>query len=261
MALANDSRRSLGRLQSCLLARLVRDRWLQRQPADEAAEILFRRAVELRYPEDKVWGEEQGAPSNWSGDGWVIDPVDGTHNFLAGIPLFSISVAWVKSGEPQLGWVVDPIRGEWFEAVRGGGVVRGGPGPAPFIKPGTVPVLALSPRWRRKHPNWRSSLPKPFKERSLGSIALEMAWISQGRLGAGAWSRGRPWDIAAGVLLVEESRGRVAFGNGPGRLAVALDTKPIESSIVAVSATACRWLSPLLQAPSGPSFDSLHGGE
>lgn len=250
MNLSNDPRRSFGRIQSCSLARQIKDLWIAREPADEIVETLFRQEVERHFPGDRVWGEELGGPSDWSGDGWIIDPVDGTRNYLAGVPLFSISIAWVQSGEPQLGWVVDPIRGEWFEAVRGRGLLRGGPGPAPIRRKPPLEVLALSPRWRRIHRNWRKNVEGDFKERSLGSIALEMAWIAHGRFAAGAWSRGRPWDIAAGTLLIEESRGQVVIGKHQGRHRFAAKIEPIDTSIVAVSANAGGWLPVLLKASS-----------
>jgi len=199
------------------LSTLVRDRFLQGRSADVESEQLFRSEVGRSFPEDPVEGEELGSDPGAEQDGWLIDPLDGSTNHGQGIPLFAVSIAYRIAGTAMLGWVSDPMRGEWFEAVLGQGLDSGGnvPTSATSHQP---PIICLSPRWRGVHCCWRDHLPRGIKQRSFGTIALEMAWIATGRLQAGAWYRTHPWDVCAGELLIRESGGEVidVTGGGPG---------------------------------------------
>lgn len=210
-------RRSFGRRILASLSRLVHDRFQQNLPADVESETYFRRELSRAFPDDLVHGEELGSAPGADRHGWIIDPLDGSTNHRRGIPLFAVSIAYVDQGLPQLGWVADPVRGEWFESHRGGGVLRGGPGPS-YSAIADPLVLCCSDRWLHTFPRWLESIPGPCKIRSLGSIALEMAWIASGRIQGGAWYRTQPWDVAAGQLLIEESGGEVlsVTGAGPG---------------------------------------------
>ncbi|MDE0960517.1 MAG: inositol monophosphatase [Planctomycetota bacterium] len=215
-------RRSFGRRILAALSRLVRDRFQQNRPADVESERYFRKELEKQFPEDLVHGEELGAAPGADHQGWIIDPLDGSTNHRRGIPLFAISIAYIENGTPLLGWISDPVRGEWFEAHHRGGILRGGPGPT-YSGVADPRVLCCSDRWIQKFPRWIESIPEPVKVRSLGSIALEMAWIASGRIQGGAWYRTQPWDVAAGQLLIRESGGEVltVSGAGPGaRIAV-----------------------------------------
>ncbi|MGE4619042.1 MAG: inositol monophosphatase [Planctomycetota bacterium] len=201
-------RRSFARQVIGQMSRLVKDRYISGSPADVESEQLFRSQVSRRFPNDPVAGEELGYDPGSDHNGWLVDPLDGSSNHSQGIPLFAVSIAYRIKGKTVLGLISDPVRGEWFEALDGKGICCGGPSPA--RKPASGPaVICLSPRWRAAYPDWRQQLPSGTKQRSLGSIALEMAWISQGRIQAGAWFRTHPWDVCAGDLLIQESGGRV----------------------------------------------------
>jgi myo-inositol-1(or 4)-monophosphatase len=201
-------RRSFARQVIAQMSRLVKDRFMAGRPADVESEELFRAEVSGRFPDDPVAGEELGFDPGSDQYGWLIDPLDGSSNHSQGIPLFAVSIAYRIHGETVLAIISDPVRGEWFEAIAGKGVSCGGP--APFRRAVSTPsIICLTPRWRAAYPSWRQQLPRGLKQRSLGSIALEMAWISQGRLRAGAWYRTQPWDVCAGELLIQESGGCV----------------------------------------------------
>ena len=210
-------RRAFGRQMICQLSRLVNDRFQQRLAADVESEQRFRDQVSQKFPDDPVAGEELGSDPGADQNGWLIDPLDGSTNHSQGIPLFAVSIAYRTDGVTLLGWVSDPVRGEWFEGLKGKGVLCGG-SISPSGYPGKVPMICLSPRWRGAHPTWREHLPRGLKQRSIGSIALEMAWIAAGRVDAAAWYRTQPWDVCAGELLIQESGGKVIDipNGGPG---------------------------------------------
>lgn len=203
-----SARRAFGRQMISQLSRLVHDRFRHNLPADEESEQYFRDQVRLKFPNDPVAGEEFGSDSGSDHNGWLIDPLDGSTNHCRGIPVFAISLAYRIDGEAVLGWVSDPVRGEWFEAVKGRGIFLGG-AQALRNTPSDIPLICLSPRWRGSHPTWRNHFPRGIKQRSIGTIALEMAWIAAGRVDAAAWYRTNPWDVCAGELLIKESGGQV----------------------------------------------------
>jgi myo-inositol-1(or 4)-monophosphatase len=175
--------------------------------ADVAAETAIRRVLAERRPDDAILGEEGGATS---GDGelrWVIDPLDGTINFLFGIPQFAVSVACEDAQGPLVGVVLDPIRDECFTASRTGpaqldgeaiaaserselatALVATGFGYDAGVRAGQAEVLSRV-------------LPRVRDIRRAGAAALDLAWCACGRYDA-YYERGvKPWDHAAGGLI------------------------------------------------------------
>ena len=199
-------RRSHGRQVLAQLSRLVKERFLEGRDADEESEQLFRDLTREKFPDDPISGEELGVVDDTDTTGWIIDPLDGSTNHSRGIPIFAVSIAYRHQGKTQLGWISDPVRGEWIEAVAGKGTVSGGLHPVSPTR-ADIPMIHLTPRWRKKRPRWRNFLPSNIKHRTLGSIALEMAWVATGRLDAAAWYRTHDWDVAAGMLIIQESGG------------------------------------------------------
>lgn len=182
---------------------------------DEILEGEFRRALRERFPDDPVIGEELPPRHEWSGTGWLVDPIDGTTNLRHGLPWFCTSLCYVIDGVPTLGWVVDPSRREVFEAIRGrGATVQGATVEGERLdlrdRPAS-PLVCIGRRYRRRHPGWRAHVQPGSKDRLLGATALELAWIARGVLGAGAWARSRVFDIAAGWLLLDEA-GAIRIG-------------------------------------------------
>src|SRR5436853_417222 len=192
--------------------------------ADKAAEEAVLRILRERAPGTKVLAEESGA----QGEGdicFVVDPLDGTTNYAHGIPIFACTVGAEENGVVVAGCTVDPMRGETF--VAGGGLgaeVRTETGSRPLRVSAAAElveaVLCTGFPYgdRDKLPRMIAAFGK-FTElargsRRLGSAAIDLAWVAAGRLD-GFWEMGlRPWDVAAGQLLVEEAGGRVTRFDG-----------------------------------------------
>jgi myo-inositol-1(or 4)-monophosphatase len=174
--------------------------------ADLEAEAAIRRLLADRRPGDAILGEEEGATG--SGDlRWVVDPLDGTINFLFGIPAFAVSVACEDADGAVAGVVLDPIRGECFEATRSGTPTLNGSA----INASTRSELATAMvatgfgydaavRARQATVVARV-LPRVRDIRRFGAAALDLAWCACGRWDA-YYERGvKPWDVAAGTLM------------------------------------------------------------
>lgn len=186
--------------------------------ADRRAEEILRRELGKARPEFSMLLEESGAIGDPNSENrWIVDPLDGTTNFLHGIPHFAISIAHEEYGELVAGMIYEPLRDELFWAVRGGGAylnnrrlrvsARRYIGDAvlatgiPFgDRPGKnevlaalVPVMAHTAGLRR-----------------FGAASLDLAFVAAGRYDA-FWEFGlAPWDVAAGILLVREAGGFVS---------------------------------------------------
>ena len=192
--------------------------------ADRAAEHAISELLRRERPDDGLVGEEGAAAPGRSGRRWVVDPLDGTTNFLYGIPHWAVSVALEDEHGPLAGLVLDPWRDELFRAERGHGaeMVRGGSRPAPvrplrvrddtplersLIATGFAYDAALRETQARTIVH---VVPRVRDVRRAGAAALDLAWVAAGRLD-GYWERGlNEWDWAAGKLLVVEAGGAVA---------------------------------------------------
>ena len=181
---------------------------------DRAAEAEIIRELRRAFPAHAILAEESGAQGK-SRHVWVIDPLDGTHNYLRGIPHFSVSIALLENGEPMHAVVYDPLRDELFTASRGDGAylndrrirasTRGQLGGA---------LLGTGfPFRQRAHLDAQLGMTKALLGeaedlRRSGSAALDLAYVANGRFD-GFFEIGlKPWDMAAGCLLVREAGGR-----------------------------------------------------
>jgi myo-inositol-1(or 4)-monophosphatase len=174
--------------------------------ADIAAEAAIRDVLASRRPDDAILGEEGGA----SGEGellWLVDPLDGTINYLYGIPAFCVSVACERVGEGLAGVVYDPVREECFSATRSGeatlnGSVLDGPTGAQL----STAMIATgfgyeAPVRARQAEVLERVLPRVRDIRRVGAAALDLAWTACGRFDA-YYERGvKRWDVAAGSLI------------------------------------------------------------
>jgi len=179
--------------------------------ADLASEAAIRALLRDERPADGYLGEEGSARTTESGLEWVVDPLDGTVNFLYGIPQWSVSVA-VRDGDGTLaGAVLDPCRGELFTAtragpaqLRAGGVERtlSGP-PGRDLRHALVASgLAYDARVRAAQGPVLSRLGAEVRDlRRFGSAALDLCWTAAGRYDAYFERTVKPWDIAAGELI------------------------------------------------------------
>ena len=191
---------------------------------DGLAEAEIVKELRRANPEYAILGEEGGAQKGNRGASrytWVIDPLDGTSNYLHGIPHWCVSIALLENGEPLHGVVFDPLRNELFTASRGSGAVlnerRIRIGERNELN-GAMLITGFPPRERARAPAQLECLRELLVEaedvRRTGSAALDLAWVACGRADAYFEAGVQPWDIAAGVLLVREAGGRVCDFRG-----------------------------------------------
>lgn len=192
--------------------------------ADREVEALIRSRLAAERPDDGFLGEESGAEAGRSGITWVVDPIDGTVNYAYGMPQYNVSIAAVE-GDPTPGsWtalagaVHAPALGETFHAARGhgswlgdsrlavtsdvsaGALLATGFGYDPATHDGDLATVRLV-------------MPMARDLRRMGSAALDLAYVAAGRLD-GYFERGlKPWDLAAGALLVTEAGGVVSLSD------------------------------------------------
>jgi len=187
---------------------------------DQAAEQLIIETILSSYPEHSFLGEESGE-SGKSDYQWVIDPIDGTTNFVRKIPHWAISIACKHRGKTQIGVVYDPSKQELFTAVKGRGAqVDSKKMRVSNTKGLEHSLLATGFPFRDEQrlteylDVFARLFPYCSDMRRAGSAALDLAYVAAGRFD-GFWEFGlSPWDTAAGVLLVEESGGLVADMQG-----------------------------------------------
>ena len=184
--------------------------------ADRAVERLLVSALARARPADGILGEEGGATEGTSGVRWVLDPIDGTVNYLYDIPQWAVSIGVETADGAQVGVVYDPSKDELWQAVRGGGAVRNG---AP-LRCSAVTSLAqalvgtgFGYDARRREAQalpLPDLLPKVRDIRRLGAGSLDLCAVAAGRLD-GYYEQGlSPWDLSAGGLIATEAGARVA---------------------------------------------------
>jgi myo-inositol-1(or 4)-monophosphatase len=180
---------------------------------DRACEAEIVREIRRFYPDHAFLCEEGGQMG--SGDSvWIIDPLDGTSNFLHGIPHFAVSIACQLKGRVEHGVVYDPIRDELFTATRGSGAalnqkrirVSGRKDLDGAILATAFPFRErqLLPRYSRV---FQAVLSKVEDFRRAGTASLDLAWTAAGRLDGYFEVGVKPWDVAAGALIVREAGG------------------------------------------------------
>ena len=181
--------------------------------ADRASEALIRERLSAARPGDAIVGEEGGATPGDTGLRWVVDPLDGTVNFLFGIPQWCVSIACEDDAGGIAGVVLDPARDEIFTAVRGGGAFLGD---VPLrVSEKSELAEALVATGFSYLPEERAIaaerlvrvLPRVRDIRRLGSAARDLAWTAAGRFEAYYEVPTHHWDRAAGELLVREAGG------------------------------------------------------
>lgn len=190
---------------------------------DENSEKLIVETIHETFPDHDILAEEFGEIKQKSPYRWVIDPLDGTTNYISGIPVFAVSIALQKEGEIILGVVLDPVHNELFYAEAGKGAycnnneihVSGN-------KSLSESFIATGFPFKAKHflPEYLTAFESLFQEcigaRRLGAAAIDLAYVAAGRF-EGFWELGlKPWDMAAGSLIINEAGGKVTdFWNKP----------------------------------------------
>ena len=193
--------------------------------ADRASETLIMDRLQARFPRHDVLGEEGARRETGSDYQWYVDPLDGTTNFAHGFPVFCISMGLEHKGRLIAGVIYDPARGEMFAAEQGSGA---------YLNQRRIHVSKTSrlleslvgtgfpSHKRHQNPNihfYHQITLRTHGVRRAGSAALDLASVASGRFD-GFWEFNlNPWDLAAGVLLVEEAGGQVSgFFGQPFRL-------------------------------------------
>jgi myo-inositol-1(or 4)-monophosphatase len=195
--------------------------------ADLASEKLIIERIKSYYPRHSVLAEESGSSegefipgrSEWR---WIIDPLDGTTNYAHGYPCFCVSIALERAGTIEVGVIYDPMRDEMFAAERGAGstmndrpirVSKVDELNSAMLCTGFPYNVRERPDFTRQFANFTMAAQAVRRD---GSAALDLAYLACGRFD-GFWEEGlKPWDIAAGLLLVEEAGGKVTdFRGGP----------------------------------------------
>lgn len=189
--------------------------------ADIMAERTLRKELERTRPDYGFLGEEGGETKGDGRNRWIVDPLDGTTNFLHGIPHFAISIGLERDGEIVAGLVYDPMRDEMFFAEKGAGA---------FMNEKRLRVSArqhlgdsvigtgIPFRERGNHPYYLKLLEAVMGNtagvRRMGAAALDLAYVAAGRFD-GFFEIGlSPWDIAAGIILIREAGGYVSEIDG-----------------------------------------------
>ncbi|MCL6446502.1 MAG: inositol monophosphatase [Alicyclobacillus sp.] len=216
---------------------------------DPACERMIRTRIHAQFPDHAVLGEETTAPGAEASAAavsavaaapslWIVDPLDGTTNFVYGIPLSAVSIGYAEAGELRIGVIYDPYRQEVFYAVRGSGawlatkvemqawLAQGGTAPWPGRRlavstqtelAGSVVATGFPSRASARDKAIAAGLAicgraKSF--RAFGSAALHLAYVACGRID-GFWEHDlNAWDLAGGVLLIQEAGGTVASLSG-----------------------------------------------
>lgn len=184
--------------------------------ADRASEAEVVRILRGAYPDDAIVAEEGSGGDGTSGARWYVDPLDGTVNYLYGIPHFSVAIACEDDAGLAAAVVYDPSRGELFTAARGRGAWLGPTRLAvsgaselasSLIATGFAYVASARAEQARI---LAGVLPLVRDIRRFGSAQLDLAWVAAGRYDGYFESVDKPWDWKAGALLVQEAGGQVS---------------------------------------------------
>ncbi|MFI7467700.1 inositol monophosphatase family protein [Nonomuraea sp. NPDC049646] len=214
---------------------------------DFAVEHAVREFLSKETPELGFLGEEEGASRPGRGLTWVLDPVDGTANFLHGIPLCGVSLGLVDGDVPLLGVVGLPFLDVRYSAARGAGATAGG---SPVRVSGARElqdaVVALgdyavgedaAERNRPRFALTQELAARVQRVRMLGSAAIDLVWVADGKVDASVMLSNNPWDTAAGVVIAREA----------GALVLDLDGSPHDLSSGATVATSPALAADLLK--------------
>ena len=228
--------------------------------ADIEVDDHLRSAIVAAFDSHGVLSEERGTRSPLTAWTWVIDPIDGTSNFINGLPYWCISVALLHHGEPVLGVIDAPVLGRRYTALIGRGAERedrchdGTVGPArrlavrdpvPWRDPsnGHVPVLLATGAARRARDAGLALNP-----RVMGSTALDLALVAEGVAAASIARIPKVWDVAAGALLVREAGGAVVTLDDVPLLPLAVDQEQAGRSALTAAGPDAAYVEELTRA-------------
>jgi myo-inositol-1(or 4)-monophosphatase len=229
--------------------------------ADRAAQELIETILRQHFPDFAFLGEEDSqrtdsaAGSPCDSPLWVVDPLDGTTNYVHGYPAYSVSIGLIEQGAATLGVIYDPERDELFAAAQGlGATLNGRPIECSRVDALGQALLAVGfpSDLRGKEEtleHWRRFTLEAQGLRRTGSSALNLAYIAAGRLDGFAGFHQHPWDVAAGMVIVQEAGGQVTRIDGssydvlqPGSLAAS--NGPLQQELLRCLASSLPPLAP-----------------
>ena len=213
---------------------------------DRRVEQIIFEDIKSYYPEHNFLGEESGEEINNSNVTWILDPIDGTTNFINGFPHYCVSLCASVNGVPSHGVIIDPTRREEFSASKGKGAQLNGERIRVSDQKSLTDALLSCSTRSTPEQNYKYNLLGTFMElykneitiRRTGCSALDLAYIAAGRLD-GFWGNGlKPWDVAAGIVIAEEAGALLSDFNG--------STKYHDSENIVCCSPKC--FKPILQA-------------
>lgn len=213
---------------------------------DQRVEKLLIESLREAYPEHAILGEESGLLEGDSTYQWIIDPLDGTKNFVHGYPHFCIAMALKVGGRVEHGLIYDPMRDELFTASRGRGAVLNNYRIRVSTRPGlhgallgmAIPThVADQPRFLQQY---QQLAPHISGVRQNGSAALTLAYVAAGRIDGSLEKGLQVWDMAAGALLVREAGGMVVDFKGGEQFLETGDIIAGNSKMVKALVQACH---------------------
>jgi myo-inositol-1(or 4)-monophosphatase len=233
--------------------------------ADLESEQAIVRAIRHRHPTHSIIAEETGCDLRGSEFTWVIDPLDGTSNFAAGIPWFGVLIALLRAGEPQLGVLHLPVSDELYCAERGGGAYRNGRRISVTAEPLLSNVLWA---WGMDAAENEAAalrdtallarvLQRVRNVRATNSL-VDCAYVADGRLGGMVNRSTRIWDIAASMVIIGEAGGVYTQADG-NPLTLDATSRAAERvyAVMAGAPTLHRQMLALVGAPSGAGLPSV----
>jgi len=212
--------------------------------ADTAAESLIVERIQAGFPDHAILSEEAGGDPIGRGFTWVVDPLDGTTNYAHRHPVFAVSIGVLEEGRPLIGVIHDPLRNQTFAAQRGAGARLND---APIHVSGTkeIGTALIGLDWghdndvrRKMMDHLNRILPRCGTVRASGSAALALAYVAAGWLDAYVHMGLKPWDVAAGMLLIQEAGGQCTTIQGEpyrmGRTDCLAGNRPIHAELLSV---------------------------
>jgi len=192
---------------------------------DEEAQNLIIKTIRDRFPDHRILAEEELIASPTESENsdfqWIIDPIDGTTNFTRGIPPYAVSIALAHGNHLVLGVVYDVAHDDMYSAISGAGLTVNGSQACVSKTPDLSEALITTgfPYRAFAHVDLYLTILKQFMERARGvrrpgSASVDLAWVARGRFD-GFYETGlKPWDVAAGIVLVREAGGRISDYRG-----------------------------------------------
>ncbi|GIL27271.1 inositol monophosphatase family protein [Actinocatenispora comari] len=191
---------------------------------DYAVEDDLRTFLAKETPEIDFLGEEHGGADAQTATAWILDPVDGTANYLHGLPMYAVSLALVEAGRPILGAVYLPALNQRYWAAEGGGAYRDGNritvSSTTRLEDAIVSIgdyavgEGAEAKNRERFAVTEALAPRVQRIRMLGSAAIDLCWVAEGRLDACVLLSNHPWDVSAGAIIAREASARISDQQG-----------------------------------------------